>query len=317
MKKIVTLLLVALLALAVMVPAMAEDEEVIVAYLAKNTVDAFHATMNNKAAELLDAMKEEGLIDDWQLYDATTDPILQVSCLQDAITNGSNYFLLQPCEAAGSDPVVTQCVEQGYPIVVINSYTDSTVEKATGYAFSDDLDAGHMMGDFVNEQVPEGGKYAHMMGVVGSSAQILRGQGIADKMNEETGWECVGDYAAEWLAEKAVAFATDVITQYGDELKAIVCDNDDMSSAVQAYCNSIGREDIVCIGVDGNKGPLTMVKEGTLRATVFQDGEGQVEYAINTILRAILTGETEGVNMQEGNIPFILVTAENVDEYLK
>ena len=54
MKKIVTLLLVALLALAVMVPAMAEDEEVIVAYLAKNTVDAFHATMNNKAAELLD-----------------------------------------------------------------------------------------------------------------------------------------------------------------------------------------------------------------------------------------------------------------------
>lgn len=318
MKKLLSLLLAVMLVLTFAMPVMAEeDEEVIVAYLAKNTVDAFHATMNNKAAEILDSMVEEGLVDDWQLYDATTDPILQVSCLQDAITNGSNYFLLQPCEAAGSDPVVTQCVEQGYPIVVINSYTNSTMELATGYAFSDDLDAGHMMGDFVISQIPEGGKYAHMMGVVGSSAQILRGQGIQEKLNEESGWECVGDYAAEWLAEKAVSFAADVITQYGEELRAIVCDNDDMSSAVQAYCNSIGREDIVCIGVDGNRGPLTMVKEGTLRATVFQDGEGQVEYAINTILRALITGETEGVDMKVGNVPFILVTAENVDEYLK
>lgn len=317
MKKLVALLLAALMLLAFAMPVMAEDEEVIVAYLAKNTVDAFHATMNNKAAEILDAMMEEGIVDDWQLYDATTDPILQVSCLQDAITNGATHALLQPCEAAGSDPVVTQCAEMGIPIVVINSYTDSTMEKAAGYAFSDDLDAGIMMAEFVMSQIPEGGKYAHMMGVVGSSAQILRGEGMKSLMNEENGWECVGDYAAEWLAEKAVGFATDVITQYGEELKAIVCDNDDMSSAVQAYCNSIGREDIVCIGVDGNKGPLTMVKEGTLRATVFQDGEGQVDYAINTILRAIITGETEGVNMQEGGIPFILVTAENVDQYLK
>ena len=62
---------------------------------------------------------------------------------------------------------------------------------------------------------------------------------------------------------------------------------------------------------------LTMVKEGTLGATVLQDGEGQCEYAVNVILRALLTGETEGVNMQKDDIPFILVTAENVDQYLK
>ena len=82
--------------------------------------------------------------------------------------------------------------------------------------------------------------------------------------------------AVSYTHRKAVAFATDAITQYGDELTAIVCDNDDMSSAVQAYCNSVNRSDIVCIGVDGNKGPLTMVKEGTLGATVFQDGVAQL-----------------------------------------
>ena len=317
MKKLVALLLVALMVLGMVGVAIAEEAPKIVAYMAKNTVDAFHATMNNKAGELLDKMKAEGLIDDWQLYDATTDPAMQVSLLEDAINNGSNYVLLQPCEKAGSDPVVTRCAELNIPIVVINSFTNSTEEKAAGFAYSNDYDAGTMMADYVMSKLPEGGKFAHIMGVIGTSAAILRGQGVSDKMNESSGWECVGDYPADWLAEKAVGFATDAITQYGDELKAIVCDNDDMSSAVQGYCNSIDRADIVCIGVDGNKGPLTMVKEGTLGATVFQDGAGQVTYAIDTILRAVITGKTDGVNMKNGNIPFILVTKDNVDQYLK
>ena len=173
------------------------------------------------------------------------------------------------------------------------------------------------MGEYLNEKVPDGGTYVHMMGVVGNSAQVARGEGIANTMTEERGWTNGGDYAAEWLAEKAVGFATDAITQYGDELKASVCDNDDMSSAVQAYCNSVNREDIVCIGVDGNQGPLTMIKEGTLDATVYQDGIAQCDYAVNTIARAVITGETDGVEMFKTDIPFILVTADNVDEYLE
>ena len=43
----------------------------------------------------------------------------------------------------------------------------------------------------------------------------------------------------------------------------------------------------------------------------------QCDYAINTIARAIITGETEGVEMFNANIPFVLVTSENVDEYLE
>jgi ABC-type sugar transport system substrate-binding protein len=293
-----------------------EASEIRVAYMAKNVVDAFAVTMNTEAGKCLDQLKEEGLIADWQLFDATTDPTIQVSETEDAINAGFNFFLLQPCEAAGSDPVVTRCAEAGIPIVVINSTTESTMEKASGYSGSDDVQAGEMMGNYIMEQIPDGGLYVHMQGVLGSSAQIDRGNGITSVLTEEAGWTSGGDFAAEWLAEKAVGFATDAITQYGDELKAIVCDNDDMSSAVQAYCNSINREDIVCIGVDGNKGPLTMVKEGTLGATVFQDGVSQVDYAINTIARALITGSTDGVEMYKTDIPFVLVTSENVDQYL-
>ena len=90
-----------------------------------------------------------------------------------------------------------------------------------------------------------------------------------------------------------------------------------MSSAVQAYCNSVNRSDIICIGVDGNQGPLSMIKEGTLDATIFQDGVGQCDYAVNSIARAIITGKTDGVEMFKTDVPFILVTKDNVDQYLK
>ncbi len=286
--------------------------EVHVAYIAKNTVDAFHATLNGAAKTALDAMVSDGTITDWQLYDGLTDPITQVNLIEDAINNGANFVILLPAEAEGSAPVVTRCSEAGIPIVVVNSMTNNTEELANAFVGSDDVQAGEMMANYVMEQIPDGGKYAHMMGIVGNSAQIMRGEGILNVMSTSDKWESVGDFAADWSADKAVGFATDVLTQYGDDIKAIVCDNDDMSSAVQAYCNSVGRTDIVCIGVDGNAGPLQMVKDGTLGATVLQDGAAQVTTAI-ALIPDILAGKTVEKSIM---VPFTLVTSENVDQYL-
>ncbi|MBN2859121.1 MAG: substrate-binding domain-containing protein [Sphaerochaetaceae bacterium] len=284
-----------------------------VAYIAKNTVDAFHATLNGAAKDALNDLKSEGVIDSWQLYDGLTDPITQVNLLEDALASGADLVILLPAESEGSAPIVSRSAQEGIPVIVVNSTTNNTEELATAFVGSNDVDAGEMMGNFVKAQVPGGGKYAHMMGVVGNSAQIARGKGILNILGNDPSWESVGDYAADWSADKAVSFASDVITEYGDEIKAIICDNDDMSSAVQNYVNSIGRKDIVAIGVDGNAGPLGMVKAGTLRSTVLQDGAAQVSTAISLIPDIIAGKEVPKTTM----VPFTLVTSENVDNYLK
>ena len=293
--------------------APAAAPEIHVAYIAKNTVDAFHATLNGAAKVALDAMVADGTIADWQLYDGQTDPIIQTNLIEDAINNGANFVILLPAEAEGSAPVVSRCAEAGIPIIVVNSMTNNTTDLATAFVGSNDVQAGEMMAQFVLDKVPDGGKYAHMMGIVGNSAQIQRGEGIANIMGAQNTWSSVGDFAADWSADKAVSFATDVLTQYGDEIKAIICDNDDMSSAVQAYCNSVGRTDIVCIGVDGNAGPLQMVKDGTLLATVLQDGAAQVTTAVS-LIPDVIAGKTVEKSIM---VPFTLVTSENVDQYLK
>ncbi len=313
MKKALLLVLLFALLLGSVMTVSAESD-IVVAYLAKNTVDAFHATLNGAAKEALDALVDEGAIKSWQLYDGLTDPITQVNLIEDAINNGANFVVFLPAEAEGSAPVVARCADAGIPIVVVNSKTNNTDELAQAYVGSDDVEAGEIMANYVKEMVPEGGKYAHMMGIVGNSAQMQRGEGILNILAEDPTWESVGDFAADWSADKAVQFATDVLTQYGDDIKAIICDNDDMSSAVQAYVNSVDRSDIVCIGVDGNTGPLTMVKQGALGATVLQDGAAQVKTAIALIPDIIAGKELEEKDVM---VPFTLVTIDNVDEYLK
>lgn len=292
----------------------APAEDIIVGYIAKNTVDAFHATINNAAKEKLDGLKADGVIKDWHLLDGLTDPVTQTNLLNDALNIGCNAIIVLPAEAAGSSPIVEKCNEEGIPVFVVNSKTDNTDELATAYIGSDDVQAGEMMAEFVREQIPEGGGFGHLQGIIGNSAQIQRGEGIDNVMSTDDNWELLDGarQTAEWQAEKAVRFAEDWLAKFGEDLNAIICDNDDMSSAVQTAMNAAGREDIVCIGVDGNVGPMTMVKDGELRATVYQDGAGQVTKAIDLMVDYFNGKEVAKSTM----IDFVLITKDNVDQYL-
>lgn len=327
LRKLTALALTGLMALGMALPVAAEDEtaaaapggdvngdgKIVVGYISKNLVDPFHAPINDAAEEQLQAMVDDGTIDEFTgILDGNTDGAKQCDLAQDCLNMACDYVIILPAEAVASDPAVTALNDAGVKVVVVNSKTDSTDDLALTYCGSDDVYAGQLMAEYVMEQVPDGGVYVHCQGIIGNSAQIQRGEGILATLDAEK-WELAADVPCDWAADKASNAAQDYMAQYGEELKAIICDNDDMSSAAQQACNEAGREDIVCIGVDGNQGPLAMVKEGTLGATVLQDGVGQVTAGIDAI-KADIAGETVE---KEYVVPFVLVTSENVDEYLQ
>ena len=290
------------------------DGKIVVGYISKNIVDPFHAPINDYAKKTLDGLKKDGVIDDWTgVLDGETDAGKQIDRADECIAKKCDYVIMLPAEATASDPAVTKMTDEGIKVIVVNSKTDSTDDVAMAYCGPNDVEAGEMLAKWVEEQVPDGGKYAHCQGIIGNSAQIQRGEGITNIMKDNKKFESVGDFPCEWQADKAANVATDMMNKYGDELKAIICDNDDMSSAAQKVCNDAGRKDIVCVGVDGNQNPLKMVKEGTLGATVLQDGKGQVGAAIDLIQKAIKGETTE----KEVMVPFVLVTKDNVDDYLE
>lgn len=288
------------------------DGKFIVGYISKNTTDTFHGPINAHAEETLNKMKEDGIIDDWTgILDGLTDPGKQCDLADDCVTKGCDAVILLPAEAEGSAPAVQTLTDNGIAVIVVNSKTNNTDDLAVAYCGSDDVYAGTLLAQHVVDNVPNGGKYVHIQGVLGNSAQIQRGEGMHQIMDQNPQFEMVEEMTGNWESNQAQNIAQDALNKYGDELVAIICDNDDMSSGAQDVVNSAGREDIVCVGVDGNNYPLSMVKEGKMLATVLQDGVGQVQAGID-VIQQIGNGETPEFNQ---DVPFVLVTKDNVDQY--
>lgn len=290
------------------------DGQIIVGYISKNLTDTFHAPINALAQETFDALVADGTIDSWTgILDGDTDPSTQIDCANDCITMGCDFVFILPAESDASDPAVTAMVDAGIKVIVVNSETTSTRDVAWLLSISDDVQAGELMAEYVNEQCPDGGYYLHCQGVIGNSAQIDRGTGIANAINDNL--ILYGEYACDWEGDKAVDAIMDALaTEYADEIVAVICDNDDMSSSVQTYVNSVGRSDIICIGVDGNSTPLEMIANGELQCTILQDGTGQLQAGIDAMLAYIEDGTEPESNVNI--IDFVTVTIDNVDEYL-
>lgn len=290
------------------------DGKVVLGYISKNLTDVFHIDINNHAKETFEQWVKDGIIDEFTgVLDGQTDPNIQINLAQDCISKGCDYVVFLPAERDASDPALTQMVDAGIKVLCVNSETTSTADKAVALTISDDHEAGTMMANYIVEKCPNGGKYIHCQGAQGNSAQIARGEGMHEVMDANDKFELVGEaYNVEWSADSAVNQATDALTKYGDELVAVICDNDDMSSAVQRYMNSNGRSDVFCIGVDGNQGPIQMIKDGELGATIKQDGVGQLQRAMD-----IIQADIKGESWTNDPIPFVLVDASNCDQYLK
>ena len=203
--------------------------------------------------------------------------------------------------------------DAGILVIEVNSKSSSCDEKAIAYVGSDDVEAGNMLAQCVVDNCPDGGKFIHCNGILGNSAQIQRTEGMHEIMDQHPEFEMVGDFDTKWDGNLAADAASDSMSKYGDELVAIICDNDGMSSAAQKMCNDSGREDIICIGVDGVEVPLQMVQDGSMKATILQDGVGQINGAIS-IVESLVKGEAFD---PAPVIPFVLVTQDNVADYIQ
>lgn len=286
------------------------DEPVKIGWLQKNQTNAFEIVINRGGEAVLEQAKADGIVEEYYLLDGQTDPSTQVSQASDLVNLGVDAVIMQPAELDGSAPAVEILHEAGIPVVLVNSLT-SNADDCEGISASNDVEAGEIMGQFVLDKLGETGKYAHLQGIIGNTAAIQRTEGIHNVMDEQSGWELLEEQSAEWSADKASKFTQDWISLYGDELNAIVCDNDDMAVASRLACLEAGREDILVIGVDATEAALAMVADGELDGTVRQDGTNQGAEAVNKAIALAQGKEIE----RETWIPFTLITSENIDEY--
>ena len=101
-----------------------------------------------------------------------------------------------------------------------------------------------------------------------------------------------------------------------DEFDAIVCQNDDAAlGVVQALKSADMLEEVLVLGVDGSDDALASIKAGELSMTALQDAKGQAEAGAQIF--AQLRDGTDPAEIEDVYIPFQIVTADNVDEFIE
>ena len=284
----------------------AEDSSVKIGVLMKTMSDAYS---NKLGTAIQDYVEKNYPNAELYLMDGQADIAKQISQAEDIIAKQVDVIILNPQDADGSAQVLTLAADADIPVVEVNTETTST--DYVSYVGSNDSEAGEMMGNYVMEQLGDGGQYAILEGEMGQSAQLLRYQGLEDTILKNDKFECVGTLSASWQRDKAMSTTEDLLGKYQD-LKAVICENDDMSMGALQAAEAEGK-DLVIIGVDGISDALQAVKDGRLSASVLQDADGQASAVIDVAVKVGVGEEVES----RYNVPFQLITADNVDDYLE
>ncbi|MDF3000520.1 MAG: periplasmic binding protein/LacI transcriptional regulator [Bacillota bacterium] len=283
--------------------------------LQKSRSDQYQILLNAAQDTALAELKSCGKIADFLQVDADTDVQKQLNQADDMIAMGVSVIIMSPVDANGCAPIVDKCKEAGIPIVIVNSKT-SNVEDATAFVGSNDVEAGEIMGNFIADQL--GGKgnakgnVLQLEGDIGNSAQIDRDQGLKNTIYKEEGATVLESLSGKWLREEAMRITEDWLQKYPD-ISAIAAENDNMGmGALNAVINAGRKDDIVIVSVDAIEDAKLSVQAGELDATVLQDANGQGTGSVDVAFQ-IASGETYEKNT---NIPFVLITKDNVDQYL-
>lgn len=307
MKRILAVLMALIMVVSLGVCAMAEEDnsKYTIGFSSKDNSDTFVANITDAATA---KAKELGV--NLLMYDARGDVNQQISDVETMIAQGVDAIVVIPQSVEGSAPVVQMCNDAGIPIIVDNG--DIADKNYTAFVGCTDQQSGEILGQWFVDNLAEGSKICIIEGPMGQSGQVGRYAGFeAVGMLEK--FEVLACQTANWKRDEAMALAEDWIVTYGDELDAIVCENDDMALGALAACEAAGRDDILIGGVDAISDAVQAVKEGRQEISVLQDAAGQGEKGIEVALAAA-KGEPFELDTR---IPFVGLTAKNIDAFLE
>ncbi len=205
------------------------------------------------------------------------------------IAQGVNLLVVSPNSADSLTPAVSKAYEAGIPVIVADRRV--TGDKYTAFVGGDNLEVGRLQGEYLLKVLPEGGKVLEVMGLIGSTPQELRHQGLMESISNVSARyqfvQCMG----AWKRDKGEAEVLKVLEQHPD-VKVILAQNDQM--AIGASCalhNAKLDHKVFIMGVDGLTGPdngIEAIRNGTIdvSATYITGGDIIVQTAMK-----ILRGE--------------------------
>ncbi|MDO4547556.1 MAG: sugar ABC transporter substrate-binding protein [Clostridia bacterium] len=240
------------------------------------------------------------------------DYATQMSMMEDMITRGVAGIAVCGINLDALIPGIKKANEAGIPVVMFNTITEIADGEVYAYSGYNQYNGGAKIADWVNEQTGGVAKVAIIEGLP-SDYTTQRMGGFVDRCAEVyPGIELVASQPGDWVRETGMNAAMDML-QAHPEITVIYGLSDEMALGAVQACKQLGREDIICVGLDGNPNAFESVKAGELTATLDCGPVAIGANAIDAIVSAI-NGVERTEKIIEAETTVVDITL--VDEYL-
>lgn len=287
--------------------APAEEAKKLVVMTISNQQNEFIIGMGNSFKQV---GEEQGY--EVRLLDANTDPTVQLSQIESAITEGAVAIFLEPCSFDGLTSGLQMAKEAGIPVFTIHNGVSAT-DLITSAIYVDVHNGGVLKMQKVADDLGGKGDIAILTGTIGQDTTNQICGGYDEVLAKYPDINVIFEGEGNWGAADAAPLAENWIAS-GKHLDAIVCNNDGMALGVLPVLRStdnIGK--IKLYGLDATAEGLKAIKAGEMTASIAVDAHAEIVKAFELV--GVLLGG--GTVETEYIIPCQLVDISNVDDYMK
>lgn len=281
-----------------------------IGYVSNNFNDTFQTYINDAASEFVNSV--EGL--EITLVDAQEDVIRQQDLVNTFIAQGVDALIVVPVDTSAMAPITKVAQEAGIPVCYINRnpYAGKDLPENVYYVGSQEIIAGQQQMNYMGELLSGNGGVAILMGKLDNEGALKRTEGNEQVISEKyPNIKVLAKETGNWQRDQGMSLTENWLTAYGNDLKGILANNDEMALGAVEALKANGREDIHVMGVDAIPDAKAAVGNGTLTATVLQDAVGQGRGGAEIIYK-VLNGEKPE---QLTWVPFVLITPENLSDF--
>ena len=273
-------------------------------YTCMDGTNPFFVTIEKEMRELIEA-KGDTLI----TTDPANDVTLQITQVEDMISQGIDAIFLNPAEAEGILPALDQLKEAGIPIINFDTEV-ADMSYVASYIGSDNYNAGKVCGEDLVKKCPNGGDIIVLDSPTMNSV-VDRTNGFLDAI-EGKGFNIVGQQDAKGNLEVSMGIAEDLLQAHGDVV-AIFGGNDPTALGALAAANAAGIKDAKIYGVDGSPDIKAELASGDslIEGTGAQSPVSIADQSVEVMYK-YLAGEKVDDRYP---VQTFLITADNVADY--
>ena len=265
------------------------------------------------------------------VQDGKGDQAEQTNQIQNFIASGVDVMILNLVQASSAPQVTDMCKDAGIPVVYINREPDAEREQAwvddgikATYVGADARQSGTYQGEEIAELENKGDadgdgvvRYIMVQGDpenvdaqyrTEKSVEALKAAGVeVEELTKQRG---------DWDQTKGQEITANALSQYGDKIDVVFCNNDAMALGALQAIEAAGRtvnKDIYLVGVDALVEVVENVMNDKMTGTVFNDYFGQAHTAADKALDFVNGKDVDNVYM----VDYVKVTTENAGDILE